>query len=505
MQFKRSAFCLGAVLLGVFVIAPAEVRAANAGDRDKLRMEAEAFERKGEWGKAGEIYSRLLAEDRQSIALRKKLLHCSRHVQLVNRHRDRLYLERIRNLSMSQALNAYLDALGKLQSNYVDRDRIGLAALFASGLEEFGFALADSSFNQEHLAEAEPDSVQLFAEELREKWSESNFRQPAEARQAVREIATAAQNRLGLRPSVTVLEFVCGACNALDEQTGYLPPSDEMATLTSQLSAAGARLSASADGQLYVEQVMPGSWAASVGLKAGERIVRLGRGDGEHEDSSLLVEIDTLGRDDSMPRTIKLPPLLSSVLDVELRDGVGYLRLSGFLKNSPQDLEEAVLNLKMRGMRALILDMRGNAGGLFGVAVQIAERFIPEGIIVSTHGQAGPFNRIYSSRSGMGAWDMALYVLVDGDTASAAEMLAGALKENRRATVIGQPTYGKGTMQQVLQLAAGGGVRITLARFFAPGGQAYSGVGVVPQVIVPAAQAREEAFSQAVRMLMMQP
>src|SRR5207302_2633129 len=125
----------------------------------------------------------------------------------------------------------------------------------------------------------------------------------------------------------------------------------------------------------------------------------------------------------------------------------------------------------------------------------------PEGIIVTTQGQT--FNRSYSSQSGLSALDVPLYVLTDGATASAAEILAGALKENQRAILIGQPTYGKGTAQQVLQLAAGN-VRITLARFFTPRGQPYQGVGVAPHIL-ESVNPQEVAIKQARQALMMRP
>src|SRR4029077_18625265 len=107
--------------------------------------------------------------------------------------RDRLYLERVRGLTISQALNAYLDALGKLQANYVDR--ITLGALYGSGLEEFGFALNDPAFRQEHLSDADSDAIADFSRQMREEWGGATFRQPAQVRQTVREIAAAAQQK----------------------------------------------------------------------------------------------------------------------------------------------------------------------------------------------------------------------------------------------------------------------------------------------------------------------
>src|SRR5205823_5712124 len=131
-------------------------------------------------------------------------------------------------------------------ANYVDRDKIGVTALFRQGLEEFGFALDDATFRQVHLTDAKPDEIRAFAGRVNEEFGAATFKQAADARQAVREIAVQAQTALGLKPSFTVMEFVCGACNALDEQTGYLPPSEEFAALTGQLEAMGAILGKSA-------------------------------------------------------------------------------------------------------------------------------------------------------------------------------------------------------------------------------------------------------------------
>ena len=490
----------GAFLAGAALLFPLTARAVNVAGTDKQVQEAEALERKGEWEKAGELYLQILARDKNA-PVRTKLQVCARHVQLAARHRDPLYLKRVRDLSPSQALTAYLDALGKLQANYVDRDKIAITTLFRHGLEEFGFALTDPAFQQAHFTDIKPEEVRSFAARLAEEWGGQTFKKAADARQAVREIAVRAQQALGLRPSFAVMEFVCGACNALDDQTGYLPPSEEFAALTGQLTAFGVILGTSADGQIYVEEVVPGTWAAGT-LRKGDRVTRLVRGDGEKEDNAQLVEIELAARDGAAARTVRMPLALASVVDAELtQDGIGYLRITGFQKTTPRELDEQLMSLKMSGLKALVVDLRGNPGGLFASGVQVAERLLPEGIIVTTQGQT--FNRAYSSQSGPGALDVPLFVLTDGDTASASEILAGALKENQRAVLIGQPTYGKGTMQQVLQLATGG-VRITLARFYTPRGQPYQGVGVAPHIL-ESANPHKVAIEQARQTLMMRP
>src|SRR5438132_6761057 len=125
----------GVFLAGAMLLFPLTGRAANVAGTDKQMQEAAALERKGEWEKAGEIYLQILARDKNA-PVRQKLQVCVRHIQLAARHRDVLYLKRVRELTPSQALAAYLDALGKLQANYVDRDKIAVTALFRHGLQE---------------------------------------------------------------------------------------------------------------------------------------------------------------------------------------------------------------------------------------------------------------------------------------------------------------------------------------------------------------------------------
>lgn len=469
---------------------------------DELRKEAEAMEQKGDWEGAGKLYLRILALDRTSD-VRGKILHCLRHIQQKRRHADVQYLERIRSLPLSRALNAYLDGLGKLQATYVDRDKIGVAELYRRGLEELTFALAESTFRQEHLTFTDGEAVRSFVQRLADDRNHLTIRRISDVREAVREIALAAQKQLGVQPSITVMEFLCGACNALDEHTAYLPPSEETAGHTGQLTALGVMLSATTDGQFVIERILPGTWAAQAELKEGDRIVRFAGKNCENGDLEQLVEIEVAGRGDTNRRIVKMPALLSSVFDVETSpEGVGYLRIAGFTRSTVQELHRALTLLRMEGAKALIVDLRGNPGGLFPVAVDIAEQFLPEGIIVTTQGQGAAYNRTYESRSGMGAFNQPLFVLVDGDTASAAEVLAGALKENQRAVLIGQPTYGKGTIQNVLQLSAGGGMRITLARFFTPRGLPYQGVGVTPHFL-ESVRPRELAHEHALKSIMM--
>jgi hypothetical protein len=197
------------------------------------------------------------------------------------------------------------------------------------------------------------------------------------------------------------------------------------------------------------------------------------------------------------------PDVSAQMLDERL--GVGYCQISGFTKGMPENLDQQIEQLKLVGLRVLIMDLRGNGGGMFQPAVRTAERFLPTGIIVSLKGQLRDQNRTFKADNAR-AYTMPLLVLIDGDTASSAEMLAGALKDNQRATLIGQATYGKGSVQGVLPLeSTTAGIRVSVARFFSPLGKPYEGNGVTPHWAVPPAnfslsdQALETALAEARR------
>src|SRR5262249_55626657 len=151
---------------------------------------------------------------------------------------------------------------------------------------------------------------------------------------------------------------------------------------------------------------------------------------------------------------------------VDQANGVGYIQLTGFQKSSTEELQRAIQTLERQGMRYLVLDLRGNPGGLLNVSIEIAERFLDRGVIVSTRGRAPGQTSTYSARS-PAPWRMPMAVLVDRDSASASEILAGALQENGRAVIIGERSYGKGSVQSIFPLrTAPAGLKLTTAKFY---------------------------------------
>jgi carboxyl-terminal processing protease len=492
-------------VLGLIWMLPSAAFANFTATLDLLR-EAEELEKQGQFDKALDLYEQLLIRDRMLPEVRERYQHCLRQIQRRQlqsfRHKDSSFSKEVLNLKHDQALNVYLEVINGLQSRYVDPERVTATLLFRQGVEELCTALTNDAFRNEYLPRMEADKVIAFRQQLRDQWGNRTVRDARDARTQVYEVALAARKALNLKPSVVVIEFACGACNSLDEYTTYLTSNqvgEELATIESDSAGIGIQVQIK-DQHLLVSEVVPNSPAALAGIRENDRIIRIGQRpasklslDAARDllkgETGSLVEVEVLSPGSMASRALKVarqPIIMPSIVAAHLLEpGIGFIRLINFQKSTVQELEDNILLLKAKGMKALVLDLRGNPGGLFKVAVQVAERFLPGGLIVSTRSRIRDYNQSYESHSGINALDLPLVVLVDGDTASAAEVVAGAFKERDRATLIGQTTFGKGSMQCILELKSiPSGIRITLAKFFSPLGNAYSGIGVTPHIIV---------------------
>jgi carboxyl-terminal processing protease len=328
------------------------------------------------------------------------------------------------------------------------------------------------------------------------------IRSRGDASNAVAKAAELARQRLGLSPTTVILEYLCGATNALDPYSAYLTP-DQLGELYAQIEGnfvgLGIELQA-ADRDLSILRVIPGSPAEEAGIRAGDRIVSV---DGRSTINLSTDQAATLlqGEAGSVARlTVITPsqpprqvsvrrrrvevPSIDAVQILDPNEGIGYCRLSGFQKTTGSDLEAALWRLHREGMKSLIIDVRGNPGGLLTAAVDAADKFIERGTIVSTRGRNAQEDCTYSAHSG-GTWRVPLVVLIDQDSASAAEIFAGAIRDHRRGTVVGVRSYGKGSVQGIFPLSlSNSGVRLTTAKFYSPAGRAYSRVGVEPDIAV---------------------
>ncbi|HNX91681.1 MAG TPA: S41 family peptidase, partial [Candidatus Omnitrophota bacterium] len=178
--------------------------------------------------------------------------------------------------------------------------------------------------------------------------------------------------------------------------------------------------------------------------------------------------------------------VLKSIKDKKIIEGdIGYIRIAEFQEKTGEDLEKAVKELLNNGAKSFVMDLRNNPGGLLDAAVDVSELFLEPGkLIVYTQGRTPESKMEFRSKNTSGFKDMPIVVVVDAGSASAAEIFAGAMKDNKRALIIGERTFGKGSVQTVIPLRDGAGLRLTTANYFTPSGKNINEKGVDPDITV---------------------
>jgi len=471
------------------------VRAQTVSLRD-----AEALEKDKRWFEACSAYDELLTKDRNDAGLREAYRRCLRRFRQSRRLSDESLQAVLNKLTPTNASELYGEILGKILNGYAERERADVPTLFQQGLQELRSALEAKVFEQKHLARTGRSGLDRFKNRL-SRWEDEKVRDLIRAKAVLGEIMQAAW-QIRIPPGVVALECACGACNSLDEYSLYLAPSRYTQAETARRAKyVGIGIELTLANQKYeIARVYRKSPAALAGLVKGDRVLRI---DGQTLDplapdvvmerlrgeAGTFVEIDYQPHGAMMAQTTRIERqevLALSVDSWRLGEYIGYLHIHNFQESTLQEVKSALDELQSMSMplQGLIIDLRGNPGGLLKPALGVAELFLPEGVIVHTYGQVRKANQVYLSQN-KNPNPLPVIVLVDGETASAAEVVAGALKDNRRAILIGQPTYGKGSIQGTIALEkAPGGLRLTVAKFSFSSRTTFNGRGLLPDRVV---------------------
>ncbi len=311
-----------------------------------------------------------------------------------------------------------------------------------------------------------------------------------------------------------VVGAIQGMLGKLDEHSTYMPPElmrEFEADTRGEFGGLGIEISYDAAKQVVVvSQTIPGTPAFEQGVLSGDMIVRI-RQEGSEEvietkdfenvydavdvlrgEPGTRVEITVLRGDPLREREITITrdiikvPGVRVVEMVEAEQGIGYIYVAYFHERTVQELLKAFQQLREQGVKGVILDLRFNPGGLLSSALELANLFLDSRVIVSIKGRKGP-QEIYTSQPGDVFPNLSLVVLVHQHSASAAEIVAAALAENDRARLVGEPTHGKATVQQIFPLQEGkreDGFKMTIAHYYTPNGTLIAKKGVAPDVEV---------------------
>jgi len=452
------------------------------------------------WGEAVAHYEDAIRQFPADGMLKQRFDFVRQHYDVARRYADRSFRETLARLSYNATLDLYGEVLLKIHAHYVEAPR--WRDLVDCGTRALDVALSEPSFLEANLSSVDARALDGFRGELGRVLAARPVASRADVRDAVAAAAALAQQRIGIAPGAVAMEYLCGAANSLDPYSTFLTP-DQLTEVYSQIKGnfvgLGVELKAQ-DGALLIVRVIPNSPAKRSGLREGDRIVsidgRVTRDLSTDRAANLLQGESGTTADLVIERAGDRPQRIvvrrervevPGVDDARILDPsrhVAYLKLSCFQETTTRDVEDALWTLHRAGMRSLVIDLRGNPGGLLVSAVEVADLFLDRGVIVTTHGRNAYEDFTYSARE-QGTWRVPLVVLIDQDSASAAEIFAGAIRDHQRGTIVGQRSFGKGSVQGIFPLtAANAGLRLTTAKFFSPTGKAYSGVGVEPHVLV---------------------
>ncbi len=294
-----------------------------------------------------------------------------------------------------------------------------------------------------------------------------------------------------------------GVLQSLDPYSAYMSPElfKEMQTDTrGEFGGLGIEIGMEA-GVVKVISPIDDTPAAKAGIKAGDYIVKIGK---EQVQGKSLLEAVKLMRGPVgtsikltvRRKNVKKPlefSIIRKIIEVQSvsseiignKKNLGYIRLKSFNENSDKQFLKSIKNFeKKKSIKGYVFDLRNNPGGLLTQAINITDFFLEDGEIVSTKGRKISETRKFFARKGDEVKGKPIIVLINNGSASASEIFAGALKDHKRAIILGENSYGKGSVQSIIPLRNGGGMRLTISKYYLPSGVSISEVGVTPDIFV---------------------
>jgi carboxyl-terminal processing protease len=466
---------------------------------DDLASRTTALVHQGRWADVVSICETAARKGTLDPALARQYDLAKLHCDVARRHAEPAFRRQLATLAEADARRAYGEILGRIGSHHVENP--DYARLVARGLVAIDVALEEPGFVAGHASQATPERQAAYRQQVERILAARPVGSRSDAEAVAAWVARSGHSLLGISPSVTLMEMAAAAVGGLDEYSAFLTTGqleDLYAQIEGNFVGLGVELKSAPDGLLVVH-VIPASPAQRAGIRPGDHLVGVGgRSLGgmsvdeaahllQGPEGSLATLAVARGPGAARAVTVRREHVeVPSIEEAAIVDaaGIARIKLTSFQKTTAADLQAALRRLDAAGMRALVLDLRGNPGGLLSAAVDVADLFLDRGLVVATRGRSPEEDFNYTAGR-PGTWRMPLVILIDGDSASSSEILAGAIRDHRRGTIVGSRSYGKGSIQGIFPLeTAGVGMRLTTAKFFSPRGLPYSGVGVEPDVPV---------------------
>lgn len=475
-------------------------RPGSKVSQERLLNAGVQFEKSRQWLEAIEYYEKEFKAHPDDQDLKNGLRRSKFQFAIERRYSDSSFLRQMLPLSRTEALKLVDEVLDQVHRNYVEA--VPEMYFVAHGTESLCLALTNPKFLQTNLPGISTERVENVRNALKKSYWNKPIADRREVHRVINEVCDLAERETGVKSGAVVMEYLFGGCNTLDEYSSYLTPTrlkDLYGNIEGQFVGLGIEMKAETGKGLLLVNVLPESPAAEGGLLAGEHLVGI---DGTNcrlmttdeaanmlqgrPGSQVRLEVEdreTQVRQRSFQRRAVNVKSIPIARIVDRQNGIGYIKLTGFQKNTNEEMTAALRDLESQGMRGLIWDVRGNPGGLLTAAVEVLDHFITEGTLVSTKGRIANENWTYSAHR-LNTTNVPLVLLIDGDSASASEIVAGAIRDHRRGTLVGRKTYGKWSVQSIMPQTGGAGLRLTTAKFYSPRGETLGKIGVAPNITV---------------------
>ncbi len=404
------------------------------------------------------------------------------------------------------SLRIFNRVLLQIKENYVEPERIDPGEMFLAALDSVQNQIPEFvvRYERDEDDKTMPEKIEILVGEKEQTFEMTPMESLWEMSLRLKEVFMFVERNLPPDPEREAKDVEYAAINGLlstlDPHSGLLPPThyEEMQTQTGgQFGGLGIVISIR-DGELTVISPIDGTPASQKGIRAQDTIVRIG------EESTVNMNLNEAvnrlrgepGTDVELwiqranwsePRQFTVTRDIIKIDSVDskpLADKVGYLRIKNFQANTFNDVRSHLEELReqMGGMQGLVLDMRDNPGGLLEQSIRVSDLFLKEGTIVSTVGVGNTLRETQEASQRGTEGDYPIIVLVNGGSASASEIVAGALQKNERAVVLGDTTFGKGTVQILYEFPDDSALKLTVAQYLTPGGVSIQNTGIVPDL-----------------------
>ena len=390
-------------------------------------------------------------------------------------------------------------ALKTAEKRYLDKSKIKVADLLTYALDAVQDSLPETLISYDK--EKKVINLQIYNKKHTIKVK--SLRDVVDVAYALRSVYIQLDKEYVPEPPLTKddIEYIAinGILKKLDPHSYLFTPKDfddfEQST-GGNFGGLGIVVGMNDNGEITVISPMKGTPATKAGIEANDVIVQI-------DDTSAVnltldkavskmrgepgTQITLMVRREGVPELLKFEITraiikITSVLAAMPQPGIGYINLSGFMENTYSTLIEELDGLKKKGMKALVLDMRNNSGGLLSQAIAISDLFLDKGVIVSTVEDDEEIEVNYAKKKRGDILDIPIIVMINEGSASATEIVTAALKKNGRATVLGRKSFGKGSVQTIIGTPGGGGMKLTIAEYLTPGNISIQSVGITPDI-----------------------